>query len=311
MRYRTATWATAIGMVLSFASLVTADEGVTIGQLTSAAPMRYHDRMRYVLTVASSVDGERVQVGVENADEKAYKVEPKADLLEQIKTVSPGDMVKIIYTTENDKTHMMRSIAAYSMQPGMELPNAYLFHEMYDHSENQKTLSLVDAKRFDQVISFALPNKKDGAGAAVPDPELTAAIGKLKDGQVVLIDAAGGAPYPIIRSIEVYNAPQSGTLKAIKPAELDGNKTTAADIDVDGTAITATVPGHLDGKRWIVDTKILSELRRFKPGANVTFRIVEDNGNSLLRDIRATPKVATPKPAGGSSGGSTGSTKKK
>ena len=170
MRYRNRAWMMAVGMLLCASGVAMAQDATTIGRLTAAAPMRYHDRMRYVLTVTSILDGQRVQVGVDNTDaaDKSYKVEPKPELLEQIKTVSPGDVVKIVYSNEGDKTHMMRSIAAYPMEPGMELPNAYLFHEMYDHSENHKSLSLVDAKRFDQVISFALPNKKDSAGAMVP-----------------------------------------------------------------------------------------------------------------------------------------------
>ncbi len=257
------------------------------------------------------IDGAPVQVGITNKDEKGYKVDPVTDILDQIKAVAPGDMVKVIYTIESDKTHMMRSIAAYPMQPGMELPNAYLFHEMYDHSENHNVLTLVDAKRFDKVTSFALPNKKDSTGAMAPDPDLTASINKLKDGQVVLINATNGVKYPVIKSIEVYNTPQSGTLKAIKPADVDGNKTTEADIEVDGSPVTVVVPGHLEGKRWTVDGKVLSELRKFKPGAMVTFRIVEDNGNSYLRDIEATPKVAPTKTAVADSSSSGTSTKKK
>src|ERR1700683_5141125 len=112
---------------------------------------------------------------------------------------------------------MMKSIAAYPMQPGMELPNAYLFKEMYDHTEQTETKTLVDLKRFDDVVTFSLPTKKNSSGAMAPDPELVAALGKLKEGQIVLAEATPGSPNPVLRSIEPYNTPQTGKITAIKP----------------------------------------------------------------------------------------------
>jgi len=283
-------------------TLAIVKDDASVGRLDSASVMRYHDRMRYVLTI-DTADGKVLRVGVENNNaangkDESYKADPKTELVDQIKAVAPGDIVKIEYTTQDDGTNMMRSIAPYAMQPGMELPNAYLFKEMYDHTEQTRTQTLVDLKRFDDVVTFSLPTKKDSSGAMAADPDLVAALGKLKEGQVVLIDATSGSPNPILRSIELYSPPQTGKITAIKPVEIDGNKTTEADIDVDGTPVTVVVPGHLDGKRWILDEKIRSKLRGFRPGANVTFRIVTDNGTSYLRDIKPAPRVTTPAKAG-------------
>ncbi len=276
--------------------LALAKDDAAVGKLVSADAMQYRGRMRYVLTLAT-VDGKALRIGVENkkaanGKDEVYKPDPETKSLDQIKAVSPGDIVKIAYTIEDDGTNMMKTIAPYPIQPGMELPNAYLFKEMYDHTEQTETSKWVDLKRFDDVITFSMPTKKDASGAMAPDPDLVAAIGKLKEGQIVLIDATSGTPNPILLSIEPYNTPQTGKITAIKPTEINGNKTTEADIDVDGSPVTVVVPGKLDGKRWILDSKVLRKLRSFRPGTNVTFRVVTDDGTSYLRDIKIAPKVA-------------------
>jgi hypothetical protein len=300
MQSRAKIWMTAVGLLCLFSgeALAIVKDDAAVGRLDSASVMRYRGRMRYVLTL-DTVDGKVIRVGVQNKDapnsqDEAYKADPQTELVDQIKAVAPGDIVKLEYTMEEDGTYMMKSIAPYPMEPGMELPNAYLFKEMYDHTEQTATKTLVDLKRFDDVVTFSLPAKKDSSGAMAPDPELVAALGKLKEGQIVLVDATPGSPNRILRSIEPYNTPQTGKITSIKLTEVDGNKTTAAEIDVDGTPVTVVVPGKLDGKRWVVDSKVLSKLRNFRPGANVTFRIITDNGTSYLRDIKAAPKVTAP-----------------
>jgi hypothetical protein len=303
MHHRAKIWMTAVALLCLFCCqrFALAKDDTSVGKLVSADTMRYRGRLRIVLTVGT-VDGKVLRIGVQNNDaphskDESYTVDPKAELLEQIKAVNPGDIVKIEYTEEDDGTQMMKTIAAYPMQPGMELPNAYLFKEMYDHTEQTGTKTLVDLKRFDDVVTFGLAKKKDATGAMAPDPDLVAAIGKLKEGQIVLVEATPGSPNPTLRGIEPYNAPQTGKITAIKPTEINGNKTTEADIDVDGSPVTVFVPGKLDGKRWILDSKVLGKLRGFRPGTNVTFRVVTEGSTSYLRDIKIAPKVEPTKTA--------------
>jgi hypothetical protein len=275
-----------------FASQAFADTTV-VARLDGAGNLQMGGKPRLVVAV-DTIAGKHLQIGVENKKEDIAKADPKSELLDQIKSVAPGDIIKLTYAVDDkDKWLKLVRIEPYPMQPGMELPNAYIFHEMYDHTDEQKTHTLVDVKRFDDLLTFAIPVKKDASGAMVADPDLVATIGKIKDGQVVLIDSSGGSPHPMIHGIEVYNAPRTGTIKEIKPADLNGNKTTEADIEVDGSTVTVLVPGKMvDGKHWVVDSKILGLLHHFKAGATVTFRTVDDGGTTLLRDIKAAPKPA-------------------
>jgi hypothetical protein len=283
--------------VLLLASHLFAADVTVVARFDGVRQMQFGLRPRLVLSV-QTVAGQRLEIGVPNIKDDQPKLDPVKDRVDEIKAVQPGDIVKLTYSQPEEKKpenvlEMVRMLP-YPMLPGMELPNAFVFHEMYDHTDAQKTQTLVDAKKFDDMITFCLALKKDATGSMVADPDLVAALGKIKPGQVVLIDAAGGSPHPIIHSVEVYNAPQTGTIKAIKPAELNGNKTTEADIDVDGSPITVLVPGRLEGKRWILDTKVQSLLRRFKAGSLVVFRTIDDNGTTLLRDIKAAPKPEAP-----------------
>jgi hypothetical protein len=286
-------------LVCCFAAIASADRVTVVGKLEGAESMNYRDRPRIVVTILT-VDGKRLQIGVENADEDKYTVDPVLVVLDQIKALNPGDMAKVVYDSYDDKTGMLYSISPYVMEPGMELPNAFVFHESRDQTEDQKSFTVVAMKRFEQDYTFVVAGTQDAAGNVTPDPDLMASIGKLKDGQLVLIDAIQGQPYPILRSIEAYTPPQIGTLKAVKFAELNGNRTTEADIEVDGKPVTVFVPGRLDGKRWIVDDKILADVRRLRLNTPVQFRVVsDDTGNSVLREIKTAPKDA-PKPAGAS-----------
>ena len=92
----------------------------------------------------------------------------------------------------------------------------------------------------------------------VADPDLVASLGKLQKGQIILVDTIPMKPDPIIQSVELYTPPQTGLVQAIKPGEINGNKTTQADIDVDGTAVVA----------WSADTSTASTGFRTKSSSH-------------------------------------------
>jgi hypothetical protein len=250
----------------------------------------------HMVVFFDTMSGQHLQMGIPNIKEDIAKVDPVKDKLDEINSLAAGDIVKLNYSKPDDNkpesVPMLGKVALYPMVPGMELPNAYVFHEMYPHTdEQQKTSTLVDAKRFDEMVTFTLPVKKDTSGNMVADPDLVASLQKIKEGQLVLIDASEGSTKRMMRGIEVYNTPRTGTIKAIdNAAQLEGNKTAEADIDVDGKEIKVFVPGHLDGKKWILDFKVNGLLHHFKAGASVVFRTVDDNGTTLLRDIKPAPK---------------------
>ena len=154
-------------------------------------------------------------------------------------------------------------------------------------------------KNLTKSITFVIPNKKDAtSGDLAPDPELLADAGKIKAGDVVLIDATNTHPHPTVKSIEVYTAPQPGHF--VKSKEEDGEggqKNTVAEIEADGKTINAIVPGHLDGKKWVPDTKVLGEVKRLTSNIDVMFRVTDDNGKTWLRGIEKAAKQTHAAPA--------------
>lgn len=284
--------------VLCLAATAMADKRYDVGKLKGAGPVnQYRGRPRLVVSI-QTVDGKELSIGVENIDETKYNMDPKKDLLDEIKALKPGDMVKVAYDVDaKDGTSFLIHIEGYTIPPGMELPNAFIFHESYPHSEGKRDFQLVDLKRFEKLYTFAVFGTTDTAGNFTPDPQMMAVLNKLKDGDIVLANVTPAQPYPILRNIEGYTTPKTGTLTDIKVGDLNGNKTTEADIDVGGTAVTVYVPGRLEGKRWVVDSKILGELRRLRPKSLVLFRTSDDgSGNAMLRDIKQAPKPPDAKP---------------
>lgn len=251
------------------------------------------DGKPHVVIIVQSVDGKKMTFGIKNVDDQKYTANPDPDILSAVKQAGPGGIVKISYYANGSGPTMANNIEPYNLQPGEEQANGFVFQETYDHREQNADYTYVDVKRFEQLFTFMIPNMKDASGDMVPQPDLMAAFGKFKQGDVVLLDVMQGRPKPIVTNVEAYTAPQTGTLKGTKTAELQGNKTTEADIDVSGTPVTAMVPGHLDGKHWTVDGKVLAELRRIRPNTPVTFRAAAgDDGTMLLRDIELAPKPA-------------------
>lgn len=250
-------------------------------------------RVQYRLVVAATVmtNGRGMRLSLPNNDEKQSKYDPKTDLLAIVTSLKRGDYFKATYAVQNN-TAMVSALSVYAMKPGEELLNGFVFNESYDKKEGKLNYQMVDVKKFDQVITFVIPNKKDPAsGDMAPDPELLADAGKFKAGDVVLIDAIPGRPHPQIKSIELYTAPQPGYfIKSSEQKDGAGQSVTAAEIEADGKTITALVPGHLDGKKWVTDLKVLNEVKRLRPKSDVMFRASDENGKTWLRAIAMAPK---------------------
>ncbi len=279
---------TAFVLMLPLARPAAADD--LVGKFITARRAQFAGMPRLVVEVTSVANGRSVNLAVPNQDEKKAMFDPNPALLSIVKSLKPGDVVKATFAMQNNSA-IVQTLVVYPLKPGEELPNAFVFGESYDKKEGKIDYQMIDAKRFDQAITFVIPNKKDASGELAPDPQMLADAGKFKSGDIVLIDAAPGRPHPTIKSIELYTAPVAGHFVKSEDHEVEaGQKTTAVELEADGKTITALVPGHLDGKKWVVDAKVLGEVKRLRPNSDVMFRLAEDNGKSWIRAIEMAPK---------------------
>lgn len=257
----------AVLLLLPTSRLAHADD--VIARFETANRVQY----RLVIGALAVMNGREIRLTVPNNDEKQSKFDPKSDLLSIVKGLKTGDVVKATYALQNNMA-MLSALAVYPLKPGEDLPNGFIFNESYDKKEGKFDYQMVDVKKFDQVVTMAIPNKKDPtSGDMAPDPDLLAAAGKLKPGDVVLIDSVPSTTHRQIKSIELYTEPQPGYfVKSKEEKNENGQTETSVEIEADGKTITAFVPGHLDGKKWVADTKVLGEVKHLRPKSDVTFR---------------------------------------
>jgi hypothetical protein len=179
----------------------------------------------------------------------------------------------------------VKSIELVNVKPGEDNPHGFVFSEAYqDLKTHQQVVKLT---RYGQPVIVAVPTTKEG-----PDSALMDRVSKLKDGDVVLAQFGSGR-VPQLLSIYPYSAPQVGKVQKVEEQEVDGQKRTAVSIDTDGKTVTALVPGKTVNKRWQSDTTIQRAAKSLRPGTDVDFISLDDNGKTLLVDIqkaRPAPK---------------------
>ncbi len=247
---------------------------------------------RLVIAATAVLNGRGIRLSVPNKDDTKPTYEPKPELLAIIDKLKAGDVFKATYDLKNN-TALVSAITPYAMKPGEELPNGFVFNESYDKREGKLDYQMVDVKKFDQVITLVIPNRKDPtSGNMAPDPELLADAATFKPGDVVLIDATKSGTHPQIKSIELYTEPVAGTfIKSSTEKDNSGKEETTVEIEgADGKTITAVVPGRMDGKKWVPDLKVEGEVKRLHPNLDVMYRATEDNGKTVLRFIQKAAK---------------------
>jgi hypothetical protein len=139
----------------------------------------------------------------------------------------------------------------------------------------------------------------------VTDPELLAAVGKFKKGDIVEaeVQTRPGKP-PVVQSIDPYKPAQEATMGKMTEAEIrEGVKGPAVEVDQGGKTVTLLIPGKLAGQKWVPDQKVAGMTRGLKPGAAVMVKSREADGKTYLKEIKPAPKapVAGKAPAAGKS----------
>lgn len=276
-------------ILLALPALRAADADDVIARFEGDGRVQYH----LVVGATAVIKGMGIRLTIPNSDEKQSKYDPQKALLDIVTPLKRGDYIKVTYAMQNNVA-MVSALALYPMKPGEDLLNGFIFNESYDKKEGKFDYQMVDVKKFDQLYTMVIPNKKDPtSGDMAPDPDLLAAASKLKPGDVVLIDSVAGQTHRQIKSIELYTEPVPGYfLKSKEEKSENGQTETSVEIEADGKTITAFVPGHLDGKKWVADLKVLGEVKHLRPKSDVMFRASDDNGKTVLHAIAMSPKQA-------------------
>lgn len=224
--------------------------------------------------------GAPVRLFVANDD----KNQPRSEIIGKLKDLQPGQLVRVELEKWNGNP-AVRSIEQVTVKPGEDTPHGFVFAEAYqDLKTHQQVVKLT---RYGQPVVVAVPMTKDGPDAALMDR-----VNKFKEGDVVLAQLASGR-VPQLLSIYPYSAPQTGKVQKVEEKEVEGQKRTAVVIDAEGKTVTALVPGKTVNKRWQSDPQIQRAAKSVRPGTEVDFISLDDDGKTLLIDIqkaRPAPK---------------------
>jgi hypothetical protein len=246
---------------------------------------------RHVIVQAEVPGGRAAQVAVPNQDENRPALDPRKDLMETLKSLKPGDLVKVTLEPGRQMP-FIQSAEPYELKPGEDTPNGYVFKSSYDQGAGRNKTPVVELTKFGRTIVVGIATRKNEKGETEPDPDLVAAVNLMKQDDPVWAQING----KVLTAIDLYKDPSQGKLLKLGETEVDGHKVKSADVDQDGKSVTLLVPGKTTGKNWIADSTVLRELQRLRPNTIVEYRVREDGDHLWLREIMPAPKppAATP-----------------
>jgi hypothetical protein len=259
----------------------------------SSAKVRVAGQDHLVVIADIPRGGHTTRLVVGNKTEGRF--DPIPEQADAIKGLHAGDLIQVTAETANGVS-ALQSITTYSPKPGELSPGGYVF--VATKSDDAAHPAVVLSKLGERT-NFALQTVKDDKGAAHVDPALASSVDLLKAGDSVWVDAAPGTPAVAIALLP-WSEPQQVKLVKIEPAEVGGHKGMAVHLDGDGKAQVASIPGRLQGDKWVSDARLLAAARRSSPGTDVLVRIQIDGDTLWLRDLQPVPQPVvthtTPQP---------------
>lgn len=202
-----------------------------------------------------------------------------------------GDIVKV--ELDNGRPlPAVKYLRAYSLRPGEEMPNNFVYENSFEKEDgNQKYLAVVLSK-FDEMVTVAVPQKKEKEGGTVRDPEMVAFVDTLKKGDVVEAEVKTGGRVPVLSSLDLYKAPETGKFLKLAEEEVNGQKGMAVEVEREGKPVKLLVSGKMQGTKWVNDPKVMAAARKLKADALVQFTVREEGERLWLKNIQAAPRVA-------------------
>ncbi len=249
-----------------------------------------------VLADTSRGRAQRLVVPNQDADGKFDPVEDQAAFVKQLRA---GELI-IAEWEMAGPAEMVSAIARYSPKPGELTPHGYLFRHTEKASDDAPELTVVFEK-LGEIIRAIIPARQGADGIPVADPTFDPVIAKLREGDPVWAEFSSDKQ-PKLLNLMPWSEPQRGKLVKLEPADMNGQKGMAAQIDNGGAKpVMLLFPGAMQDGKWITDTRLLAGAHRCKPGGEVLYRVQEIDGQKWLREIEPVPQplAARPTPAQG------------
>ena len=249
----------------------------------------YQGKLVMVLAVEPVGGGRQMELVVKNRENKR-EYDPVLDT-DNVNALQKGEAIKI-GLDETRPRPMVDYLRKYDLKPGEENPRAYVFENYFDKGEGKNAYTAVVLSKFDQMTTVAVPQKKSKGGPPEPDAAIMGLVSELKTGEVVEAEVRGGGAVPVLVSLDRYTPPQTGKfLKLLTDEEMaDGNKGMAVEIEQGEKTVKVLVPGKLQGKKWVSDSKVLAATRKLKPDAEVVYRTRQEGEKLWLKEIQPAPK---------------------
>ncbi|MDB5175012.1 MAG: hypothetical protein JWN51_3785, partial [Phycisphaerales bacterium] len=141
----------------------------------------------YTVT-ALALNGKQVALVVPNTDDK--KPVPKEEIYGVAKGLKAGDWIKVSFESM-PPVLMIKSLEMYTLKPGEDTPNGYVFRNATDKEVGKNKSTFVNVTKFGQEITFPVATRKSEKGATEPEPELQAAANGFKEGDSVWVQLQG------------------------------------------------------------------------------------------------------------------------
>jgi hypothetical protein len=253
---------------------------------------RFQGHEALMIAGETAVGGKRVTLPVPNKDK--YKYSPDEGMEDRIKGLQSGEYI-VIETETKDYQTWLKKLDSYKMQAGEEQPNNFVFQDTYPRKEGDKEVVIVALLKFGNYIDAVLATKRDESSKQnVTDPDMAAAVGKFKKGDVVEVEIKPGNP-PVIQSIDAFKPAEEAKMGKVVEADVaEGTKGPAVELDQNGKTVTLPIQGRMQGQKWVPDARLAGSIKGFKAGTAVVFRTREAGGKTYLKELKAAPKAPPP-----------------
>jgi hypothetical protein len=197
-----------------------------------------------------------------------------------VKALKPGDYLTL--TTEPKfNISYIKTIAQYDLQPGEDLPNAFVFAGMGDSDTAGQALKVYKLGKLGKAL---VPADKTA---------LLTLAARLKEGDVI---EAAGTPSKgalVLSELWIYCPPVTGTVAGVADQTVGETKTTALQLTVGDETKTLCVPGKTDSKgHFTPDARLLAAIKGLKTGDTVQAAFHSDGETLWLKAVAATHAAA-------------------
>ena len=242
-----------------------------------------------ILLVAPPAGGGQSELIVPNQNPMAMKYDPSPIVLDVVKNLKPGDLIKIRSSTGQGHT-ILNAISAYTLKPGEDEPNVYTFMEVKDSQPvGQVTYTGVTLGKLGASQLALVPNTKDKDGKLAPDEAILAAVKDLKKDSQVEVQLEKQGNLFVIKSIRAYAPPAQGEFVKTSQQKTEQGDVTVVEIKEAQKNVLAWVPNVSVGGKSAPDAALMSAAKTLKPGQAVMYKCHTDDKGTWLDQIKPAP----------------------